>query len=445
MQGYQEKNQMQFLCNGLKEMLNPHNVLYTLSSQIPWDALEKTLSPYYSDWGRPAKPVRLMVSLLLLKHLCNMSDERVVRVWSENPYWQYLSGAEEFCWRAPCEASDLVHFRNRLGEEGIQEIFKMTIHLHGVAAYEKEVLIDTTVQEKNITYPTDTKLCVKIIDRCVSIAREEGIKLRQTYTRTKKKLQFAQRGYGTRNGHKRAKAAARKLRIIAGRLTRDIQRKVPKDTLSKYTNMLDLFTRFLGQKKNDKNKIYSFHEPDVYCVSKGKDHKKYEFGSKVSIVETAVSGIIVGALNHAKNIYDGHTLPEVLAHVEETRGIRPEIAIVDRGYRGTSHVGTTTIINPYDLQKKRNTKYEKQKIRKKLRRRAGIEPAIGHLKSDYRLSRNYLKGVRGDAVNVLLAASAWNINKLIIEIEAKIFFIVYYFVKIINQLYYRKRIFSFFY
>ncbi|HHD92707.1 MAG TPA: IS5 family transposase [Candidatus Portnoybacteria bacterium] len=416
MQGYQEKNQMQFLFSGFKETLNPQNPLYKLETKIPWQELEEEFSHYYENWGRPAKPTRLMVSLLLLKQLFNVSDERVVELWVENPYWQYLSGEQELKWCEPCEASDLVHFRNRIGEEGIEKIFKMTIKLHGKKALEKQVLIDTTVQEKNITYPTDPKQCVKIIGKCVKIAKDVGVKLRQTYKRTAKKLMFAQRGRNTRNGIKRAQKATRKLKTIAGRLVRELERKLSEGTKKIYEKELSVFKRFLEQKKTDKNKIYSLHEPEVYCISKGKEHKKYEFGSKVSIVATKTSGIIVGAMNHEKNLYDGHTLEEVLEHVTEVRGKRPDTGITDSGYRGRKQIGTTKIVNPDKLKKKKLTKYEKQKIRGQLRRRAGIEPIIGHLKSGYRLSRNYLKGVYGDVINVMLAASAWNLNKLIMEL-----------------------------
>jgi len=415
MQGYQEGNQMQFLCSGFKETLDPQNSLYKLAAKIPWQKLEEEFSHYYVNWGRPAKPIRLMISLLLLKQLFNASDERTVASWTENIYWQYFSGEQELKWGLPCEASDLVHFRNRIGEKGIEKIFKMTIKLHGKKALEKQVLIDTTVQEKNITYPTDTKQSVKIIGKCVTIAKKVGVKLRQTYKRTVKKLIFAQRGRNTKRGIKKAKKATRKLMTIAGRLVRELDRKLSEGAKRIYTKELLVFKRFLKQKKTDKNKIYSFHEPEVYCISKGKEHKKYEFGSKVSIVETMNTGIIVGAKNHEKSLYDGHTLEGVLEHVTEVRGVRPETGITDSGYRGKKQIGTTKMINPDNLKKKKLTKYERQKIRKQLRRRAGIEPLIGHLKSDYRLSRNYLKGVCGDVINVMLSASAWNLNKLIME------------------------------
>ena len=148
----------------------------------------------------------------------------------------------------------------------------------------------------------------------------------------------------------------------------------------------------------------------MYCISKGKEHKKYEFGSKVSIAMTKTSGVIVSAMNIEKNVYDGATLPDVLEDIKNHTGKRPTIAIVDQGYRGKKEVGETQIISAQALRKKL-TKYEKHKTRKRLRRRAAIEPVIGHLKSEFKLARNYLKGVIGDHINVLLAAAAYNLRK----------------------------------
>jgi len=149
----------------------------------------------------------------------------------------------------------------------------------------------------------------------------------------------------------------------------------------------------------------------VYCISKGKDHKKYEFGSKSSIVLTKNSGIIVGAVSFSKNLYDGHTLPQALKQSEELVGRRAKVAICDRGYRGKRMVDGTRIEIP-GKPRKRASAYEKRKARKRFRRRAGIKPIIGHLKSDFRLLRNYLKGSVGDSINLMLAAAAYNFKKL---------------------------------
>jgi len=405
------------LFQSLEELLNPEDSLYKLSNKLPWKELEKEFAPLYSKIGRPSKPVRLMVSLLLLKQIYNLGDETVVSAWVHNPYWQYFSGFTTFQWKFPIEPTDLVHFRKRIGKDGIEKILKMSIDLHGKNSLEKEVVIDTTVQEKNITYPTDVKLHKKIIDKCIKMANSEEVILRQSYKRISKQLVIDQRGSRNKNGKAKAKKSAKKLKTIAGRLTRELRRKLPKALLQKYELRLKLFERVLLQQKGDKHKIYSLHEPKVYCMSKGKAHKRFEFGSKVSIVLTKNSGVAVGAYNFEENIYDGHTLPEVLEQTKRLTGKEPKVAIVDRGYRGVTKVGNTEIIKPKN-PKKSATPYEKTKARKRFRRRAGIEPVIGHLKQDYRLSRNYLKGTHGDMANVLLAATAYNLAKWM-KIESK--------------------------
>jgi IS5 family transposase len=293
----------------------------------------------------------------------------------------------------------------------MQRIFEVSVELHGEAvAREKEVVIDTTVQEKNIAFPTDTNLYRKIAQQCVKIAGEEGISLRRSYVRTIPKLVYAQRGRNRPGTHKKAVKATRKLKTIAGRLVRELQRKLPVEVLERYQEKLAVFQQVLDQKRLDKDKIYSLHEPHVYCMSKGKAHKKYEYGSKVSIAMTASSGIIVSAMNLEKNQYDGKTLPGVLHDIEEVTGRRPKVAIVDQGYRGKKQIETTEIVSADRLRSKL-TPCQKRKTRRRLRRRAAIEPIIGHLKADFRLARNYLKGLIGDHLNVLLAAAAFNIRK----------------------------------
>jgi IS5 family transposase len=406
------KYQLNLLKQHLETMINPKHPLCKLARRIPWDEMEKHFTDLYHHSGRPAKPIRLMVSLLILKQLYDLSDETIVEWWVENPYFQYLSGETIFQWDYPCHPTDLVYFRKRIGDEGIKKIFQMSIALHGKKAQEKEVLVDTTVQEKNITFPTDTKLYKRISEHCVAIAEKEAIELRQNYKRTIKKLMLAQRFRNHPKNHKKATAAQRKLKTIAGRLVRELERKLPASILARYAEEIKLFQQILAQKKDNKNKIYSIHEPQVYCINKGKEHKKYEYGSKASIVVTKNSGIIVGAVNFSKNDYDGHTLPEALKQTKELVGKRPDVAICDRGYKGNKFIDGTQIVIPKNPGKKASA-YERQKARKRFRRRAGIEPIIGHLKSDFKLMRNYLKGSVGDSINLMLAAMAFNLRKLL--------------------------------
>ena len=406
-----DSSQLNLLPQRLEDLVNPGHPLCKLSKRIPWDKIEEHFSDLYHYSGRPAKPIRRMVSLLILKQLYNLSDESIVERWVENPYYQFFSGETVFQWKFPCHPTDLVYFRKRIGKEGVKKILKVSIDLHGRKAREREVLVDTTVQEKNITFPTDTKLYKRVIEHCVDIAGKERIALRQSYKRTTKKLMLAQRFRNHPKNRKKALAAQRKLKTIAGRLVRELERKLPAASLSKYANEINIYQRILNQKKNSTNKIYSIHEPQVYCISKGKDHRKYEFGSKASIVMTKTSGVIVGAVSFSQNVYDGHTLPEVLTQSAELVGRRAKVAICDRGYRGKSNIDGTKIEIP-KKPRKRASAYEKRKARKRFRRRAGIEPIIGHLKSDYRLLRNYLKGDVGDSINLMLAAAAYNFKKL---------------------------------
>lgn len=416
------QNQMNLLQNSLKNMLNPKEEMYQLTEKMDWDYFEEEFGSYYIDFGRPAKPIRLMVSLLILKQLHNISDEVVVRHWRQNPYWQYFSGMDVFQWEFPCTPSDLTHFRNRIGKKGAEKILEHSIKLHGEDALECEVLIDSTVQEKNITFPTDVKLYRKIINKSRKIAKEESVDLRQSYVRVEKELLLLQRFRNHPKNKKKALAAQRKLRTIAGRLLRELDRKLDRQAFEKHARFFTIANKVMGQQRGDREKVYSLHEPEVYCISKGKEAKKYEFGTKASICLTKDSGIIVGAMN-IHNQYDGHSLPKVLNQIGELTGQRPKTAIVDRGYRGKKQVDGTNIIGPESGKGKSN--YERQKARKRFRRRAGIEPVIGHLKSDHRMLRNYLKGSIGDDINILMAAAAFNYKKILRKLRFLFVFIKY--------------------
>lgn len=391
------------------EQLNHQHPLYILTHQIRWNIFEETFRKHYSEtMGAPAKPIRLMVGLLALKHIRNLSDESVVEQWAENAYYQYFCGEDYFASAEPCVPTELVEFRKRIGEEGVELILKESIHVNGKDGQEEEATTDTTVQEKNITFPTDSKLHRKIIHKCKNIAKRENIELRQTYTRTVKKLLLDQRFRSHPKNYGKARKADRKIKTIAGRLVRELERTLTAE--NKYIPTLTLFKKVLLQKRNDTQKIYSLHEPHVQCICKGKEHKKYEFGSKVSIIKTKNTGVIIGAINIEKNDYDAHTLGPALEQQQRLTGHILKNNFVDRGYRGVSQVLGTNILTPKNYAHLNN--YQKQKMRKGFRRRAAIEPVIGHLKSDYRLSRNFYKGIFGDNINVMLAAAAMNFKRM---------------------------------
>jgi len=236
---------------------------------------------------------------------------------------------------------------------------------------EKEVLIDTTVQEKNITFPTDVKLQKKIIEKCRKISKKEGIRLRQTYKGELKQLMIDQRFNDHPRRKKKALAARRRIKVIAGKVLRDLERKMGQAQRLKYQNQFSIFKRVLTQVRDSTKKIYSLHQPQVSCIAKGKEHKKYEFGNKVSIAKTRKSGIIIGIMSFEGNPFDGDTLAPQLAQIERITNHKPETGIVDRGYRGRKQVNGTQIICP-GKSPKTGRKYQRQKIRQQFRARAGI-------------------------------------------------------------------------
>ena len=328
--------QATFLYPDLMDQLDPKDALLLLAKKIPWEKFENDFTSLHAERGRPAKPVRLMVGLLLLKQMENLSDERVVKEWRRNPYFQAFYGMKNFQWKLPCEPSDFCHFRKRIGEKGIEKIFQASIEIHGKAAKESENIVDTTMQEKNITFPTDTKLRVKVIEKCQKIAREENIKLRRSYLREPKIHQRTIRFNRTRNT-KAKNRPIRRIKTSANALIGDMTRKLSPEKKMELSGQLKLFTRAVNQKRADKDKIYSLHEPEVSCMGKGKEHRKYEFGTKASISQTLISGVIVGALN-VRNEYDGKTLGDVFSQIENLVGKRPKTAYCDRGYRGQKEI-----------------------------------------------------------------------------------------------------------
>jgi IS5 family transposase len=407
----------------LLKLLNPKHPLLVLAQKFPWAWFEKEFAQFYASVGRPAMPVRLMIGLLLLKQLEGLSDERVVAAWIQNPYYQAFCGMEYFQWNQPCAASDLVHFRKRIGEEGMEKIFKASVELHGKAALEREVVIDTTVQEKNITFPTDTKLRAKAIRRCWKLAAEEGITLRRSYRRELKKTLRIIRFNKSRQDKSKVSAAILQVKNIANTLLRDVTRKLSEKSLAARREELEIYRRAVNQEQHDKNKIYSLHEPGVLCIAKGKEHKKYEFGAKAAIAMTKTNCIIVGVKSFSTNAYDGDTLKEVLPQIERARGKAAQTAFCDRGFRGRKRVGQTAVVLP-EVSRPDASPYEKRKARKNFGRRSAIEPVIGHLKNGFRLARNYLKGTIGDSINLLLAAAAFNIKKWLNALAQGLLFVL---------------------
>jgi len=395
----------------LSQIINLSHPLCRLADQINWQRLEANIEEIYGHGcGQPPLPTRLLAGLHYLKYTFNESDESVIDRWVENPYWQYFCGFEQMQHQCPLHPTSLTKWRNRVGdklEALLEEILTVALETKALKPHAlKHVNVDTTVHEKAIAFPTDARLYHKMRVTLVREAHKRNIPLRQSFKKVGKKAFIMQGRYASAKQMKRAARQTRKLKTYLGRLTRDIQRKASStDDVLKV--LLQRSERLLKQQRKDKNKLYSIHEPDVRCIAKGKIHKRYEFGSKASFITTSKDNWVVSAQS-LDNPYDGHTLGSALKHVTQLTGITPQDAYCDMGYRGHGLKGDTKIHLVGKIPK-RATK----SLRKWMKRRAAVEPIIGHLKSDYRLNRNHLKGQAGDRANVVLAAAAYNMSKLL--------------------------------
>lgn len=407
-------NQGDLFRSRLDQILNRQHPLYRLADSIDWSFFDREFgSLYVVNFGRPGLPIRLLVGLHYLKHAYNVSDESVVQQFLENPYWQYFCGFEYFQHQFPLDPTTLVKWRKRIGPKGMEKLLQLTLETAKAKEYVTEkhlerVNVDTTVQEKAIAFPTDTRLYHKACRLLVRLAKREGINLRQSYERLGKRAFIMQGRYSHARQKNRAKRQQKLLRNYLGRVIRDIERKceAPGTLLG---TMLGRAKRIFDQKRNDSNKLYSMQAPEVECISKGKAHKKYEFGCKVSLVSTSKDNWVVGVQAVHGNPYDGHTLEEALNQAEAMVGWRPQHAYCDKGYRGNSATLNNTRIHVAHRKKKSMKPSEWLWYK----RRSSIEPIIGHVKHDHRMDRNYLKGEEGDKINAILAGCGFNIRKLL--------------------------------
>ena len=415
-------NQQNLFQTRLTDLINLGHPLVKLANEVAWNKMELEFENLYSEQGRPSIPIRKIAGLLMLKEMFNESDESVVERWIENPYWQYFTGEDFFQNKQPFDPSEFVHFRKRLKEKGLEFVLSQTVALHPEAKNEKEVQIDTTVMDKNITFPTDAKLAKKVIDNCAKIAKKECVTQRQSYKRVAKQhLRDAYFGHHPKR-KKKAIMARKKVRTIGKRVVRELERKLPQEVLEQYKNELDIYKKVLIQEKNSKDKIYSLHEPQTACIAKGKAHKAYEFGTKVAVNRGRKTGIITSIKRFSGNPHDSKTLEESLAQSQRIReqigGTRPAIASTDRGFRGVTQVENTQIEIPKNTKEK--SRYKQEVARKRFRARAAIEPTISHLKRNHSLGLNFLKGVTGDIHNALLSGIGYNLKMRFNQIKVQI-------------------------
>ena len=335
-----DEPQVELFKVALDTLLNSEHPMVQLAERIDWSNFEEAFDAMWTEGkGRPAIDTRLMVSLHYLKYSCDLSDEEVVEAWVQNPYWQYLSGMRYFQHEVPLNPSSMSRWRGRAGQAGAEELLEQTIQagleLKAIKSSQLErINVDTTVEEKHVRFPTDSRLYDRARERLVKAARAEGLELRQSYKRVGKILLKKQSRYAHARQMKRAKGCQRKLRTILGRVIRDIERKSDGKLSLELEVLLARAKRIHAQQRHDKKKLYSVHAPEVECLSKGKAHKRYEFGVKVSVATTSRGGWHVGAMSCPGNPYDGHTLTDALEQVKRLTGKDPGHVFVDQGYRG---------------------------------------------------------------------------------------------------------------
>ena len=399
----------------LCDLCDHRHPLYILANQIDWAALGEKLEPLFcGNNGTPAKPTRLIIALLYLKYTEDLSDEKTILTWLENPYWQYFSGETTFQHEFPIDPSTLTRWRKRIGSEKLMPLLDETIRLaREMKAISKKdlsrITVDSTVQEKNITFPTDAKLLRKGILKCAQYAKHCGIRLRQNYLRKSKISSIRAGKYAHAKQWNRRDREIQNMKNWLGRVIRDIKRKVPEDKMPEFLkHHLELCERVRTQTRYSKDKIYSYHEEDVKCIGKGKAKNPYEFGQVATFGVTNKGGWVVTALIFKGNPHDSKTLSTTVSSVESNTGVPVKEICVDKGYRGHDYKGSAKVFISGSSNAKLTISEKKRK-----KRRSAIEPVIGHMKREHRLGRCFLKGLIGDEVNVVLAAAGRNMRKLL--------------------------------
>ena len=415
-----EARQKDLLRPALKDIIDLGHPLVRLARAINWQFLDNRFASVCTPGaGQPPLPTRLVAGLFILKHMHDLSDEGLCARWVENPYYQFFCGELSFCHQQPFDRSSLTHWRQRLGEEQLVALIQESLsvaHKTGALATRdlERVVVDTTVQPKAIAHPSDARLCHRALEKLVELARRTNVPLRQTYRRVAKRAAIMVGRYIHAHQFKRARRQLKFLRIRLGRVIRDIRRKIAGDEAlrQRFADLLALATRVRFQDHRQRGpKVYSLHAPEVECIGKGKARAPYEFGCKVSLATPATKPKGGQFVLHTKalhgNPFDGHTLGPVITELERLTGVETRRIHIDKGYRGHNHKQKFRVW--ISGQVKRVT----APIRREMRRRAAVEPVIGHTKAEHRMGRNYLQGRSGDRINAVLAAAGYNFGLLL--------------------------------
>ena len=420
-----DNRQKDLLRPALEEIIDLRHPLVRLAREIDWGFLDGRFAGVCAAGaGQPPLPTRLVAGLFILKHMHDLSDEVLCARWLENPYYQFFCGELSFCHKLPFDRSSLTHWRQRLGEgeprgcatgRCCRRACRWRTKTGALASRDLErVVVDTTVQPKAIAHPTDARLCHRALEKLVDLARRNAVPLRQSYRRVAKRAAIMVGRYTHAHQFKRAQRQLKFLRTRLGRVIRDIRRKIAGDETLKerFADLLALAHRVRFQDHRQRgHKIYALHAPEVECIGKGKARAPYEFGCKVSIATPATKPRGGQFVLHAKalhgNPFDGHTLGPVIADLENLTGVETRRIHVDKGYRGHNHKERFRVW--ITGQVRRVTR----PIRREMKRRAAVEPVIGHTKAEHRMGRNYLKGRDGDRSNAVLAAAGYNFSLLL--------------------------------
>ena len=406
----------------LDQIIDLNHALAKLARLIDWEFLERTFGAVYADVpGRPPLPTRLMAGIAILKYMHDLSDEGLCARWIENPYHQYFCGEEFFQHQLVFDRSSMTRWRQRMGEEKLVALVQESLATATRAGAAKpadfaQIIVDTTVQPKAIAFPTDAKLAHRARERLVRLAHKHGVRLRQSYKRLGKITLIKHQRYAHAKQFKRANKALRKLKTYLGRVIRDIVRKTKDDPRLReiFAKDLSLGQRVREQVRGQRgHKVYALHAPEVECIGKGKAHKPYEFGVKVSLATPILRCKGGQFIAHIKalpgNPYDGHTLATIIPDLEKQIGVTLDRIIADAGYRGHNAPETHKLKVYTTGQKRRMT----DAIKRLMRRRSAVEPVIGHTKNEHRMDRNHLAGREGDAANAVLAGAGYNFSLLL--------------------------------